>query len=471
MNKTVYDVDLNGAIDEVAGGTNALDISGALAYLQVESMALQDAGTVTITGGTISGITDLALLSGGTASSSAATARTALGIQAASAELSAVAALTGTAILVRDSSASYVLRSIVGTTNEITTTDGGGVAGNPTLGVGSNVSLLAGTQTFTGGKTFSGAFNVDAISERTAANGVLIDGVRMKDSFLEMDEITVPASPAANKYRVYGWDDTGKTTLQGVNEDGTIEDFVYDNDRTIASIFFRQNGMLSIRPDSTTMSNEGTFNSTSSLAGGGNTLATGIDDKGVYRECRSVAISTSFPFLLYPANTTAFLGEGNNYARLYGAFQFDSFPAMRFFVGLMSTSGSTNCNTFLSSDNPNFSYVGLQYSNPRGDTNWQFVCGNSNVNYTVVDSGVAVTANTFYQFAMTIVSASIVRLAIYNQAGAELGSTTLSTNLPVATTDMGFLFGYRPSSGTITVTCRHRHFAYAANRFGLNNIP
>jgi len=48
--------------------------------------------------------------------------------------------------------------------------------------------LSAGTQTITGAKTFSGdaAFNtsasVDTINEKTATNGVLIDGVRCKDS-------------------------------------------------------------------------------------------------------------------------------------------------------------------------------------------------------------------------------------------------------------------------------------------------
>jgi hypothetical protein len=54
--------------------------SGVRAELALGSMALQDAGSISISGGTISGITDLAIDDGGTGASSAADARTNLGL-------------------------------------------------------------------------------------------------------------------------------------------------------------------------------------------------------------------------------------------------------------------------------------------------------------------------------------------------------------------------------------------------------
>jgi hypothetical protein len=68
--------------------------------LGLDSMALQDAGSVSISGGTISGITDLAVSDGGTGASDASTARTNLGlaigsdVQAYDAGLASIAGLT-----------------------------------------------------------------------------------------------------------------------------------------------------------------------------------------------------------------------------------------------------------------------------------------------------------------------------------------------------------------------------------------
>jgi hypothetical protein len=77
--------------------------SGVRAELAIGSMALQDAGSISISGGTISGITDLAIADGGTGASSAADARTNLGlvigtdIQAYDAGLASIAGLTTSA--------------------------------------------------------------------------------------------------------------------------------------------------------------------------------------------------------------------------------------------------------------------------------------------------------------------------------------------------------------------------------------
>lgn len=62
------------------GGTGASSASAARTSLGLDTMATQGAGAVAITGGTITGITDLAVADGGTGASSASAARTALGL-------------------------------------------------------------------------------------------------------------------------------------------------------------------------------------------------------------------------------------------------------------------------------------------------------------------------------------------------------------------------------------------------------
>jgi hypothetical protein len=47
------------------------------------------------------------------------------------------------------------------------------------------VAMLAGTQTFTGDKTFSGALKTNAVDEATSGNGVTVDGLLIKDKAIQ----------------------------------------------------------------------------------------------------------------------------------------------------------------------------------------------------------------------------------------------------------------------------------------------
>jgi hypothetical protein len=112
--------------------------STARTNLGLGTIATQASNSVTITGGSITGITDLAVADGGTGASDAATARTNLGlaigtnVQAFDADLSAVAGLTGTGIISRTGNGSAAVRSIAGGTG-ISVSNGDGVSGNPTI--------------------------------------------------------------------------------------------------------------------------------------------------------------------------------------------------------------------------------------------------------------------------------------------------------------------------------------------------
>lgn len=89
----------------------------------------------------------------------AAAARTTLqlvigtNVQAFDADLSAVAGLASNGLIVRTGSGTATVRTLTGTTNELTVTNGDGVSGNPTVSLPSAMTFTG--KTITGG-TFSG---------------------------------------------------------------------------------------------------------------------------------------------------------------------------------------------------------------------------------------------------------------------------------------------------------------------------
>jgi hypothetical protein len=112
--------------------------STARTNLGLGTIATQNANNVTITGGSISGITDLAVSDGGTGASTAADARTNLGlaigtnVQAYDADLSAVAGLSTAGLVSRTGSGTAAARTITASTG-ISITNGDGVSGDPTI--------------------------------------------------------------------------------------------------------------------------------------------------------------------------------------------------------------------------------------------------------------------------------------------------------------------------------------------------
>jgi hypothetical protein len=116
---------LNNAKLETSGGVaNNLTVSGALSLSA-----------------------PLSVINGGTGATTQSAARTALGlaigtdVQAYDADLAAVAGLSANGLIARTGAGTAAARTLMGTANEITVTNGDGVSGNPTLSFPSALTL------------------------------------------------------------------------------------------------------------------------------------------------------------------------------------------------------------------------------------------------------------------------------------------------------------------------------------------
>ncbi|MBK7410938.1 MAG: hypothetical protein IPI29_00040 [Ignavibacteria bacterium] len=108
------------------------------------------------------------IANGGTGSSTAGGALTNLGAQPVDADLTSIAGVATTGILVRTGVDTYNTRLIAGTANEITVTNGDGVAGNPTISIPTAV-------TFTGKTVTGGTFTGSTLSGVTTKTGTMVN--------------------------------------------------------------------------------------------------------------------------------------------------------------------------------------------------------------------------------------------------------------------------------------------------------
>jgi hypothetical protein len=126
---------------------SSADSASLRSTLGLGSIATQDSSSVSITGGSITGITDLAVADGGTGASTAADARTNLGlvigtnVQAYSSTLDAFNSATS-GYIVKTSASTVASRAIANGTGVIVT-NGTGVSGNTTIAIGQDVSTTA----------------------------------------------------------------------------------------------------------------------------------------------------------------------------------------------------------------------------------------------------------------------------------------------------------------------------------------
>ena len=169
---------VNGTVALVNGGTGGTTAATARTNLGLGTMAVQVSSNVTITGGAISGITDLAIADGGTGSSTAAQARINLGLQLGtdvqpfSNELTAIAGATSaTGFYVRAGTGSVVERTITVGGNGLTISNGDGVAGNTLISLPTSA-----TPTFASLTTTAGISGVNITASETLTGASLTVG-------------------------------------------------------------------------------------------------------------------------------------------------------------------------------------------------------------------------------------------------------------------------------------------------------
>lgn len=202
----------NGIIEFIyVDGTDARSITG--------SIAIQDANNVAITGGSITGITDLAVADGGTGASNAASARTNLGIGTIGTQNANAVAITGgtvAGVTVSNSSLSNV--SVIANASSLSVRDSDG-SNILSIAVGSN--LTANTiLTLTTGATSNRTLDISASNVTiSTAGAALIDDADASAQRTTLGLGTI-STQNANAVAITGGSITGITDL-AVADGGT----------------------------------------------------------------------------------------------------------------------------------------------------------------------------------------------------------------------------------------------------------
>lgn len=226
----------------LTGTANQVIITDSGAGLPVTLSLPQSIATgSSVTFGSLSLGTDLPITEGGTGASTAAAARTNLGVaigtdvQAFDADLSAIAALATTGIISRTGAGTVATRTITAASPKITITDGDGVAANPTIDVNqANLSLgsIGGSISLT--TQVSGILPI----ANGGTNSATVAGARTNLGLGTADDVVFNSLTVSNTgIHILDTDATHDLILKmgsNITADRTLEIFTNDANRNLA---------------------------------------------------------------------------------------------------------------------------------------------------------------------------------------------------------------------------------------------
>jgi hypothetical protein len=161
QNTTGTASNVTGVVAVLNGGTGATDVSTARTNLGLGSMAVQNSSSVSISGGTITGITDLAVADGGTGASTSSGARTNLGLGTISTQDANNVSITG--------------GSVTGIT-DLAVADGG-TGASTSSGARTNLGLVIGTDVLAPNGDASLLTNFPTLNQNTTGTASNVTGV------------------------------------------------------------------------------------------------------------------------------------------------------------------------------------------------------------------------------------------------------------------------------------------------------
>lgn len=190
---------VSGVVAVGNGGTGATTVSAARANLNIGSIASQNSDAVSITGGSIANITDLAVADGGTGASNPGVARANLGlaigvdVQPFSNELTAIAgAVTNTGFYVRLGT-SLVSQRILTAGTGISITNGDGIVGDPVISISNTASVTVASLT-------SNSISVPSITKFGVSGSGNIGQTTMRFGTVFANSTTATFADLAEKY-------------------------------------------------------------------------------------------------------------------------------------------------------------------------------------------------------------------------------------------------------------------------------
>ena len=201
---SVNAANITGVLPITSGGTNASTASGARTNLGLGSIATQDASNVSITGGVITGITDLAIADGGTGASTASDARTNLGLGTLATQNSNSVSITGGSV------------STSALTGNVSIANGGTGADNI---VTARTNLGLGTIATYNAAVANGAATLDASGYLTNSQipPSIVSGTSYRGTWNASTNTPTLVSSVGTQGYYYVVSTAGSTTLNGIS--------------------------------------------------------------------------------------------------------------------------------------------------------------------------------------------------------------------------------------------------------------